>query len=184
MPCSPPGFARVRSLCPYRCAHRRSPARRLLRKQLNTPDRSPRAAPRGRRGAPRRPGAPTPRGGRGAFDAASLEAREALLDVHGPPGGPGPVRRAGRIAETTSRAPQGSGSRAHARQRGRVNYLSRNAAYDSPPRRRMSMSAFRAREFSWSAVFLPPSAYISYEETNPARSWPSWSRSAGLRLKE
>ena len=39
----------------------------------------------------------------------------------------------------------------------------------------MSMSAFRAREFSWSAVFLPPSAYISYEETNPARSWPSWS---------
>ena len=110
---------------------------------------------------------------------ALLEAGEALLDA-----GPEPVRRAGRIAESQRRGLPEAQGRERARGAAGPRQLPRNAAYESPPRRRMSMSAFRAREFSWSAVFLPPSAYISYEETNPARSWPSWSRSAGLRLKE
>ena len=52
-----------------------------------------------------------------------LKAGEALLDVRGPPG-PGPVRRAGRIAESQRRGlPEAQGRERARGPRGRVNYL-------------------------------------------------------------
>ena len=57
------------------------------------------------------------------FDAAPLEARDALLHVRGPPG-PLPVRRAGRVAATPRAA--GLSRRGSARRRGRPPGWSRS----------------------------------------------------------
>ena len=57
------------------------------------------------------------------FDAAPLEARDALLHVRGPPG-PEPVRRAGQIAESQRRGLPEAQGRERARGRGAASTIS------------------------------------------------------------